>query len=166
MCIDPEVAHDRTEVLGRIACPASMLMRTLRQFRAAPFIGLDDALPFSKVGFQPRRLGTQERIHPRGRAIVPLSWSERPATVLDCVRFLITAPRVVGQIGLGRPDEREGTMARRRLLTGEHWAGLLALPTDERDVVRHCTLAPDDLAVLAAKRADHNRVTEPPNRTL
>jgi hypothetical protein len=57
-------------------------------------------------------------------------------------------------------------MARRRLLTGEHWAGLLALPTDERDVVRHCTLAPDDLAVLAAKRADHNRVTEPPNRTL
>ena len=49
-------------------------------------------------------------------------------------------------------------MARRRLLTDEHWAGLLALPSDERDVVRHCTLAPEDLAALATKRADHNRL--------
>ena len=49
-------------------------------------------------------------------------------------------------------------MARRRLLTDEHWAGLLALPSDERDVIRHCTLAPEDLAALAIKRADHNRL--------
>lgn len=49
-------------------------------------------------------------------------------------------------------------MARRRLLTDEHWAGLLALPWDERDVVRHCTLASEDLARLATNRADHNRL--------
>lgn len=49
-------------------------------------------------------------------------------------------------------------MARRRLLTDEQWAGLLALPRDERDIVRHCTLTPDDLAVLATKRATHNRL--------
>ena len=49
-------------------------------------------------------------------------------------------------------------MARRRLLTDEHWAGLLALPSDEREVVHHCTLIPEDLAALATKRADHNRL--------
>ena len=31
-------------------------------------------------------------------------------------------------------------MARRRLFTDEHWASLLAPPTEEREVVRHCTL--------------------------
>lgn len=49
-------------------------------------------------------------------------------------------------------------MTRQRLLTEEHWADLLASPSDERDVVRHCTLAPEDLAALATKRADHNRL--------
>ena len=49
-------------------------------------------------------------------------------------------------------------MARRRLLTDEQWAGLLALPNEERDIVRHYTLDPDELAVLAAKRAPHNRL--------
>ena len=39
-------------------------------------------------------------------------------------------------------------MARRRLLTDEHWACLLALPSDERDVVRHCTLAHQVAATL------------------
>lgn len=39
-------------------------------------------------------------------------------------------------------------MARRRLFSDEHWAGLFALPTDERDVVRHCTLTADDLALI------------------
>lgn len=50
-------------------------------------------------------------------------------------------------------------MARRRLLTDEQWAGLLALPRDERDVVRHCTLTPDDLALVAAKRSPPNRLS-------
>jgi TnpA family transposase len=49
-------------------------------------------------------------------------------------------------------------MARQRLLADEQWARLLALPSDERDVVRHCTLAPDELAVLATKRGGHNRL--------
>jgi TnpA family transposase len=49
-------------------------------------------------------------------------------------------------------------MARRRLLTDEQWAGLLALPNEERDIVRHCTLGPDELAALAAKRTRHNRL--------
>ena len=49
-------------------------------------------------------------------------------------------------------------MARRRLLTDEQWAGLLALPNEERDIVRHYTLGPDELAVLAAKRTPHNRL--------
>ena len=44
-------------------------------------------------------------------------------------------------------------MARRRLLSDEHWAGLFALPADERDVVRHCTLTPDDLALIGVKRS-------------
>ena len=36
-------------------------------------------------------------------------------------------------------------MARRRLLGDEQWTALFALPEGERDVVRHCTLTPDDL---------------------
>ena len=44
-------------------------------------------------------------------------------------------------------------MARRRLLGDEQWAALFALPAGERDVVRHCTLAPDDLALVPAKRS-------------
>ncbi len=38
-------------------------------------------------------------------------------------------------------------MARRRLLGDEQWAALFALPAGERDVVRHCTLTPDDFSV-------------------
>ena len=49
-------------------------------------------------------------------------------------------------------------MARRRLLGEEHWAGVFALPSEEREVVRHCTLTPDDLALVAAKRSAHNRL--------
>ena len=44
-------------------------------------------------------------------------------------------------------------MARRRLLGDEHWAALFALPAGERDVVRHCTLAPDDLALVRPSAA-------------
>ena len=49
-------------------------------------------------------------------------------------------------------------MARRRLLGDEQWAALFALPAGERDVVRHCTLTPDDLALVAAKRSAPNRL--------
>ena len=49
-------------------------------------------------------------------------------------------------------------MARRRLLGDEQWTALFALPTGERDVVRHCTLTPDDLALVAAKRSASNRI--------
>src|SRR5689334_2458088 len=49
-------------------------------------------------------------------------------------------------------------MARRRLLGDAFWAGVFALPSDEREVVRHCTLTPDDLTFVAAKRSPHNRL--------
>ena len=49
-------------------------------------------------------------------------------------------------------------MARRRLLGDGQWAALLALPAGERDAVRHCTLTPDDLALVAAKRSAPNRL--------
>jgi TnpA family transposase len=49
-------------------------------------------------------------------------------------------------------------MARRRLFSDEHWAGLFALPADERDLLRHCTLTPDDLALIGVKRSAHNRL--------
>jgi hypothetical protein len=49
-------------------------------------------------------------------------------------------------------------MARRRLLGDAFWTGVFALPTEELEVVRHCTLTPDDLALVAAKRSSHNRL--------
>ena len=49
-------------------------------------------------------------------------------------------------------------MARRKLLGDEQWAALVALPAGERDVVRHCTLTPDDLALVATKRSPPNRL--------
>ncbi|PZR07750.1 MAG: hypothetical protein DI532_23185 [Azospirillum brasilense] len=49
-------------------------------------------------------------------------------------------------------------MARRRLLNDEQWAALFALPAGERDVVRHCTLTPDDHTLIAAKRSASNRL--------
>lgn len=49
-------------------------------------------------------------------------------------------------------------MARRRLLDDEQWAALFALPAGECDVVRHCTLTPDDLTLVAAKRSVSNRL--------
>ncbi|MBV8702831.1 MAG: Tn3 family transposase, partial [Acetobacteraceae bacterium] len=48
-------------------------------------------------------------------------------------------------------------MARRRL-GDTFWAGVFALPSEEGEVVRHCTLAPDDLALVAVKRSLHNRL--------
>src|SRR5215212_3603649 len=52
----------------------------------------------------------------------------------------------------------EGRMAGRRLLGDRYWAGAFALPSGEREVVRHCTLTADDLALAAAKRSPHNRL--------
>ena len=49
-------------------------------------------------------------------------------------------------------------MARRKLLGDEQWAALFALPAGERDVVRHCTLTPDDHTLVAAKRSSSNRL--------
>jgi len=49
-------------------------------------------------------------------------------------------------------------MARRRLLDDAFWAGVFILPSDEREVVRHCTLTSDDLALVAAKRSPHGRL--------
>ena len=49
-------------------------------------------------------------------------------------------------------------MARRKLLGDEQWAALFALPAGERDVVRHCTLTPDDHTLVAAKRSAPNRL--------
>jgi len=49
-------------------------------------------------------------------------------------------------------------MARRRLFTDEQWTSLLAPPTEEREIVRHCTLSRDDLDLIAGKRSDHSRL--------
>lgn len=49
-------------------------------------------------------------------------------------------------------------MARRRLLSDEVWARHLEPPADEREIARHYTLGPDDMAVVAAKRGDANRL--------
>ena len=49
-------------------------------------------------------------------------------------------------------------MARQRLLGEAYWAAVFALPSEEREVVRHCTLTTDDLALVAAKRSPHNRL--------
>ena len=49
-------------------------------------------------------------------------------------------------------------MARRRLLSPEQWAGLLAAPTDERDILRYYTLSRDDLNLIAGKRTPHRRL--------
>jgi TnpA family transposase len=49
-------------------------------------------------------------------------------------------------------------MARRRLLSLEQWASLLAVPTDEREVIRHYTLGRDQLDLIAVKRTPHRRL--------
>ena len=49
-------------------------------------------------------------------------------------------------------------MARRRLLTGEQWAKFQAVPTDERELIRHYTLGRDDLDAIATKRTARSRL--------
>ncbi|MBP6797727.1 MAG: Tn3 family transposase [Luteimonas sp.] len=49
-------------------------------------------------------------------------------------------------------------MARRRLLSDDLWARHLEPPTDEREIARHYTLGTEDLAQVAAKRGDANRL--------
>ena len=46
-------------------------------------------------------------------------------------------------------------MARQRLLGEAYWAAVFALPSEEREVVRHCTLTTDDPALVAFTRAPH-----------
>lgn len=38
------------------------------------------------------------------------------------------------------------------------WASVMALPSTERDLVRHCTLTSKDMAALATKRSSANRL--------
>jgi len=49
-------------------------------------------------------------------------------------------------------------MARRQLLTDEQWTGLLAPPSDEREIVRYWTLSREDFDVIFRKRSDHSRL--------
>lgn len=49
-------------------------------------------------------------------------------------------------------------MARRRLLTDEQWARLLAPPTDESTIVRYYTLSGDDFDLILRKRTDYSRL--------
>jgi hypothetical protein len=48
-------------------------------------------------------------------------------------------------------------MPRRRVLTEAQLNALFALPTTEADLIRHYTLTPQDLAVIARRRRPHNR---------
>jgi hypothetical protein len=55
----------------------------------------------------------------------------------------------------------------RRLLSDEVWARHLEPPVGERKIARHYTPGPDDLAAVAAKRGDPDRLgyattSEPP----
>jgi len=49
-------------------------------------------------------------------------------------------------------------VARRQLLSDEVWARPLEPPAGEREIARHYTLGPDEMAQLAAKRGDANRL--------
>ena len=49
-------------------------------------------------------------------------------------------------------------MPRRHVITDVQFDRLLALPTGEADLIRHYTLSPDDLAVIARRRRPHNRL--------
>ena len=49
-------------------------------------------------------------------------------------------------------------MPRRRAITDAQLDALLALPTVEPDLIRHYTLSPADLAVIARRRRPHNRL--------
>jgi len=43
-------------------------------------------------------------------------------------------------------------------MTDEAWGAVMALPSEERDLVRHCTLGSDDLDRLRALRVAHNQL--------
>lgn len=49
-------------------------------------------------------------------------------------------------------------MARRRLLSDDAWAAVMALPSDERDLVQYCTMSAEDLDRLRGIRTPHNRL--------
>ena len=49
-------------------------------------------------------------------------------------------------------------MPRRRAITDAQLDALIALPTVEPDLIRHYTLSPADLAVIARRRRPHNRL--------
>lgn len=48
-------------------------------------------------------------------------------------------------------------MPRRSILTSRQRAALLDLPIDEASMLRHYTLADDDLRIIHARRRRHNR---------
>lgn len=48
-------------------------------------------------------------------------------------------------------------MPRRRMLTDRQRAALLDMPTEEASMLRHYTLADDDLEIIRARRRPHNR---------
>jgi TnpA family transposase len=49
-------------------------------------------------------------------------------------------------------------MSCRRVLTDAQITTLFALPTAEADLIRHYTLDPGDMAVIASRRRPHNRL--------
>lgn len=48
-------------------------------------------------------------------------------------------------------------MPRRTILTDRQRAALFELPTEEASMLRHYTLADDDLEIIRARRPPHNR---------
>ena len=48
-------------------------------------------------------------------------------------------------------------MARRRLLSDEQLAPFRAWASDEREIIRHYTLSPADIELVAKRRAERDR---------
>jgi hypothetical protein len=55
------------------------------------------------------------------------------------------------------PLESKRNMSHRTILTERQRSTLFDLPTDEPSLLRHCTLADDDLEYIHTRRRSHNR---------
>ena len=71
--------------------------------------------------------------------------------IIDCIPYLISQTKV------GNPLlESKRNISHRTVLTERQRSALFDLPTDEPSLLRHYTLADDDLEYIQARRRAHN----------